>query len=234
VGYLAHEIAHQWWGQGVSWASYRDQWLSEGLAQFAAALYLREKEGEDVYRDLLRKFARWTAKKSRFGPVTLGTRLSHLDFDAYQAIVYDKGALTMGMLLDLVGDQAFFRGLRGFLARHLGQAARTSDLVKAMGESAGRDLKPFFDLWLGSHLLPEIRVAHSVQTAEGRTVLRFNVTQTGPAFVFPLWVSWVEDGKTIRRILDVDATTKTFDLPCQGKPGRITIDPDKIFAGKIL
>ncbi len=234
VGYLAHEIAHQWWGQGVTWATYRDQWLSEGLAQFAAALYLRDKVGEGVYRGILRKFARWTSKKSRFGPVTLGTRLSHLDFDAYQAIVYDKGALTMSMLLDLVGEEAFFRGLRTFFSRHLGQAARTSDLVKAMGEAAGRNLKPFFDRWLGSHLLPEVRVAHSVQTAEGRTVLRFNVTQTGPAFVFPLWVSWVEDGKTVRRVLDVDAPTKTFDLPCQGKPGRITVDPDKVFAGKML
>lgn len=234
VGYLAHEIAHQWWGQGVSWATYRDQWLSEGLAQFAAVLYLRERAGEDVYRGFLRKFARWTVKKSHFGPVTLGTRLSHLDFDAYQAIVYDKGALTLGMLLDLVGEDAFFRGLRAFLERNRGQAARTSSLVKDMGEAAGRDLKPFFDRWLDSHLLPEIRVSHSFQTVGGSSVLRFNVVQAGPAFVFPLWVSWLENGKAVRRVLDVDAATKTFDLPCQGKPARITIDPDKIFPGKIL
>ncbi|MCX6559011.1 MAG: M1 family aminopeptidase [Candidatus Aminicenantes bacterium] len=234
VGYLAHEIAHQWWGQGMTWATYRDQWLSEGLAQLAAALYLRDKEGEGAYRSLLKKFARWTVKKSDFGPVTMGMRLSQVDFSAYQSIVYDKSALVLGMLLDLLGDEPFFRGLRGVFAANRGRAVRTAGFIQAMSAAAGRDLKPFFDLWLNSHLLPEIRVSHVVQTVEGAKVLRFHVTQTGPSFVFPLWVSWVENGKTIRRILDVDTATKSFDLPCGGRPSRISIDPDGIFPGRIL
>jgi hypothetical protein len=234
AGYLAHEIAHQWWGQGLTWATYRDQWLSEGLAQFAAALYMREMEGEDAYRGLLKKFARWTTKKSDFGPVTLGMRLSHFDFAAYQAVVYDKSALVMGMLLDLLGEEPFFRGLRGVFAANRGRTVRTARFVQAMGEAAGRDLKPFFDLWLDSHRLPEIRVSHAVQAVDGAPALRFHVTQTGPSFVFPLWVSWVENGQTIRRVLNVDAATKSFDLPCGGRPSRITLDPDGIFPGKIL
>ncbi|RPJ01898.1 MAG: hypothetical protein EHM31_04600, partial [Candidatus Aminicenantes bacterium] len=90
--FLAHEIAHQWWGQGVSFDSYRDQWLSEGLAQFAAASYLRSKYGEGAFADILKKFSRWTVKKSFRGPVIMGSRLSYFDFSAYQAIVYDKAA----------------------------------------------------------------------------------------------------------------------------------------------
>ncbi|MDD8027074.1 MAG: M1 family aminopeptidase [Acidobacteriota bacterium] len=233
VGYLAHEIAHQWWGQGVSWATYRDQWLSEGLSQFAAILYLRDKMGEGVYRGQLKQFARWTAKKSRFGPVTLGTRLRHLDFAAYQAIVYDKSAVVLGMLLDLVGEERFIRGLRGFFERNRGRAVRTSDFVQAMGQAAERDLKPFFDRWLESHLLPEVRVAHSILTTGDTPVLRFHVTQTGPDFVFPLWVSWIENGRRVRRHLDVAAASQTIDVPCAGRPSRIAIDPDGIFPGRI-
>ncbi len=233
IGYLAHEIAHQWWGQGVSWATYKDQWLSEGLSQFSAALYLRGRQGEDAYRSLMQHFARWTARKSRLGPIILGTRLRHLDFSAYQAIVYDKSALVMGMLLDLVGEERFFRGLRDFFARNRGQAARTRDFIQVMSAAAERDLKPFFDRWLGSHLLPEIRASHSVQTVAGRPVLRVQVTQTGPAFVFPLWIAWTEDGRKVRRSLDMDAASKTFDIPCAGHPSRVRFDPDGIFPGSI-
>jgi hypothetical protein len=234
IGYLAHEIAHQWWGQGVSWATYKDQWLSEGLSQFSAALYLRSRMGEGAYRGLLRQFSRWTVRKSGLGPILLGTRLRHLDFAGYQAIVYDKSALVMAMLLDGLGEDRFFSGLRDFFARHRGQAARTRDFIQAMSAAAGRDLKPFFDRWLGSHLLPELQASHSLHVVDGRPVLRLSLTQTGPAFAFPLWVAWTEDGRKVRRCLDVDAAAKTFDIPCAGRPSRVRFDPDGIFPGRIL
>ncbi len=66
--FLAHEIAHQWWGQGVTPGTYRDQWISEGMAQFAAALYLRRRYGEEVFASILKKFSHWTEKKSDKGP----------------------------------------------------------------------------------------------------------------------------------------------------------------------
>jgi hypothetical protein len=116
--FLAHEIAHQWWGQGVSFDSYKDQWLSEGLAQFAAASYLRHRYGEGAFSSILRKFARWTEKKSFRGPILMGSRLSYFDFTAYQAIVYDKAALVLFMLQDLVGPEAFTAGLKAFFESH--------------------------------------------------------------------------------------------------------------------
>jgi len=115
--FLAHEIAHQWWGQGVSWKSYQDQWISEGLAQFAAMLFLREKYGKGAYSQILKKFSKWTEKKSKWGPISLGSRISYSDFEAYQAIVYNKSALVLNMLMDLLGEDVFFRGLQEFFSR---------------------------------------------------------------------------------------------------------------------
>jgi hypothetical protein len=86
---IAHEIAHQWWGQAVTWDRYRDQWLSEGLAQFAAARYIRERQGERAYLAILKRSP--TRAILDFGPTTLGSRISYLDFTAYQAVVYNSG-----------------------------------------------------------------------------------------------------------------------------------------------
>ncbi|MGD0783354.1 MAG: M1 family aminopeptidase, partial [Candidatus Aminicenantales bacterium] len=231
--FLAHEIAHQWWGQGVSGATYRDQWLSEGLAQYAAVRYLQAKLGRDVYDAALKKFARWTVKKSKWGPIDLGARLSYLDFDAYQAIVYDKAALVLVMLSDLLGEETFLRGLREFFAAYKFKTARTAQFRAVMEKVSGRDLRPFFDLWFGSHLLPEARVATSARKIGEAFVLQVRVTQKGPAFVFPLWLEWEENGRPVRRMFIVDGAVKEFDVLCAARPTRIKIDPDGRLPGSI-
>jgi len=231
--FLAHEIAHQWWGQGVGGATYRDQWLSEGLAQFSAVRYLKAKLGDDVYVAALRKFTRWTEKKSKWGPIDMGSRLSYLDFDAYQAVVYDKSALVLVLLMDLVGEETFFRGLREFFAAFKFKTARTVNFRAVMERTSGRDLKAFFDLWFGSHLLPEAMVAATARKEGEGFVLQVRVTQKGPAFVFPLWLEWEENGRTVRRMFVVDAAVKEFDAACAARPTRIKIDPDKLLPGTI-
>jgi hypothetical protein len=231
--FLAHEIAHQWWGQGVGGATYRDQWLSEGLAQYAAVRYLKAKLGDDAYAAALKKFARWTVKKSKWGPINLGSRLSYIDFDAYQAIVYDKAALVLAMLTDILGEETFFNGLRQFFAAFKFKAARTANFRAIMEKVSGRDLGPFFDLWFGSHLLPQAMVSTSVRKDGGAFVVQVRVTQKGPAFVFPLWLEWEEKGHTVRRMFVVDADVKEFDAPCAVRPAHIKIDPDGRLPGSV-
>ncbi|MBM3292947.1 MAG: hypothetical protein FJY82_00320 [Candidatus Aminicenantes bacterium] len=231
---LAHEIAHQWWGQAVTGATYREQWLSEGLAQFAAAEYLRQKYGERTFAGLLRRFVQWTGKKSVFGPITLGTRISLLDFAAYQAVVYNKTCVVLNMLRDLVGEEAFFRGLRSFFESRAFRPARTSHFRQAMEEASGRDLGPFFRGWFDSHLLPEVQVKHDVGKTGSAFALRFKVSQPKTAFVFPLVVAWQEGGKTVRRTLDVDAPTKEFVFEAAARPAKVKVDPDGFLPARFL
>jgi hypothetical protein len=111
---LAHEIAHQWWGQALTGATYHDQWLSEGLAQYAAVRFLKTRYGEKSLPSILNKYVDWTEKKSHIGPITLGSRLSLFDFKGYQAVLYGKTCVALFLLSDLIGEDVFDRGLRAF------------------------------------------------------------------------------------------------------------------------
>jgi hypothetical protein len=230
--FLAHEIAHQWWGQGVSYATYKDQWLSEGLAQFAAASYIRKKYGEKDFSAVLKKFSHWTEKKSDKGPISLGSRLSFYDFDAYQAIIYDKAALALFMLQDLLGEKVFFSGLKEFFKGHEYSAARTADFVAAMEKVSGRDLKGFFQGWFDSYELPEVRTSWSEESAPDGRRLRIHVIQTKGRFVFPLWIDWTSGGETHSSMAVIDRASQEIVIKVPGKIGRVRINPRRAVPGK--
>ncbi len=73
--FLAHELAHQWWGQAVGWKNYHEQWLSEGVAQYFAALYAEREGGPEVFGEVIEQMRRWSLRHSAQGPVYLGNRL---------------------------------------------------------------------------------------------------------------------------------------------------------------
>lgn len=230
--YLAHEIAHQWWGQGVTWDRYHDQWISEGLAQFASILYLREKHGDSVFSSILKKMSGWTEKKAKWGPITFGSRISHFDFFAFQSIVYDKSSLALNMLRDLLGEELFFKGIKEFFERFKYQAARTNDFVATLSEISGQDLGPFFRGWFMSHRLPEVKVTHQVERTEEDYLLKFHIAQLRNPFVFPLWVEWIQNGKRVRKMIVVDKREHTVEFKLPQKPTKIKINPDKAVPGK--
>jgi hypothetical protein len=231
--FLAHEIAHQWWGQGVSFGTYKDQWLSEGLSQFAAASYLRQRYGPAAYAAILKKFRRWTEKRSSWGPIVMGSRLSYRDYSAYQAIVYNKAALALFMLQDLLGEETFAAGLRAFYEKHKFTAPRTGDFIKAMEVASGRDLGAFFRGWFYAWELPEVRAAWTETVAADGVRVDLRVVQSKGTFVFPLWIEWTQGGTVRRRMIVVDEPTETLTLTLPERPGRIRIDPDGAVPGVI-
>lgn len=230
--FLAHEIAHQWWGQGVSFQSYKDQWLSEGLSQFAATSYLRRTYGEMSFAAILKKFARWTEKKSFRGPIVLGSRLSFYDFQAYQSIVYNKAAMALFMLQDLLGRETFEAGLRTFFEKFKFRAARTGEFITVMEAASGRDLTAFFQGWFSSYELPEVQTTWTETPVPEGVRLDIRVSQVKGRFVFPLWVEWRRAGESGRRMFVVDETTEEVSLTLPQRPDKIRFNPDKAVPGK--
>ena len=115
--FLAHEIAHQWWGQAVGWKNYHEQWLSEGLAQYFAAAVRGARSRSRRARAACSAQMRASAiERRRRGPIYLGYRLGQIQNDArvFRAIVYNKSAVVLHMLRRLIGDEAFYAGLRRF------------------------------------------------------------------------------------------------------------------------
>lgn len=230
--FIAHEIAHQWWGQGLSWGSYHDQWLSEGLAQFASVLYLREKYGEGVYRQIMKKFSSWTRKKSKWGAITMGSRISYGDFEAFQAIVYNKTSLVLNMLKDRLGEDVFFHGLREFFGRYKYSAPRSKKFFETFEEISGEDLDLFFKGWFESYRLPDVKATHHVSRADQGYLLKLNVVQLKGTFDFPLWIEWKENGERIREKVMVVNAVSEFVFERETKPEDIKINPDDWVPGK--
>jgi aminopeptidase N len=206
--FLAHEIAHQWFGQAVGWKNYHEQWLSEGFAQYLAALYAKERRGEGAFRDVLRQFRRWAIADSDQGPVYLGYRLGHIKGESrvFRALVYNKGAAVLHMLRRLIGDEAFFLGLRQFYASHRFNKAGTDDLRTAMEAASERDLNRFFERWIYDNAIPRLRFSSAVEGQE--LIVRFE--QSGDIFDVPVTVGVTySDGKTAEFVVAVtDATTE--------------------------
>ena len=163
--FMAHELAHQWFGQAVGWKNYHEQWLSEGFAQYFAALYAKERRGEGAFRDVLRQFRRWAIEDSDQGPVYLGYRLGHIKGESrvFRALVYNKGAAVLHMLRRLIGDEAFFRGLKNFYAENRFKKAGTDDLRQALEAASGRDLNRFFERWIYDNGIPRLRYSTAVE-----------------------------------------------------------------------
>ncbi len=157
--FLAHELAHQWFGQAVGWKNYHEQWLSEGLSQYMAALYARERRGEGAFRDLLRQFRRFSHDSTSEGPISLGYRLGHIRNESrvFRALVYNKGAAVLHMLRRFVGDEAFFAGLRRYYRENRFKKAGTGDLQQAIETESGQSLERFFERWVFDNGIPRVR-----------------------------------------------------------------------------
>lgn len=195
--FLAHEIAHQWWGQGVGWRNYHEQWLSEGFSQYFAALYASHTLGDQVFVNLIRQMRRWAIRYSDQGPVYLGYRLGHVKGEGkiFRALVYNKAAVVLHMLRRLIGDERFFAGIRHFYRDFRFRKAGTDDLRRVMEEESGVSLERFFERWIYGSRVPVIRftsrVGDSLDPAAGAPSVTLRFEQGDEVFDVPVTVTLV-------------------------------------------
>jgi hypothetical protein len=183
----AHETAHQWWGDLVIWSSYRDQWYSEGLANYCALMMVQEKSPES-FRQIMDMYRRELVEKNKdgvapmdAGPVTLGTRLLSSHFPrGYEAISYGRGAWLFHMLRTMLNDAAkqekksggtgtdelFVRSLRKVRQRYEGKMISTRELLDVFAEDlppalryeGKKSLDWFLDGWVNGSALPTLEL----------------------------------------------------------------------------
>lgn len=207
--FVAHELAHQWWGQAVGWRNYHERWLSEGFAQYFAALYAQHHRGNQTFAGVMRQLRQWGMSASPQGPIYLGYRLGHIrgDSKVFSALVYNKSAAVLHMLRRLVGDDAFFRGVRRFYRTARFSKAGTEDFRLAMEAESNRSLGRFFERWIYGATLPTVKFSHRV---DGDAVV-LHVEQIGDLFDFPLTVTLRYAGKPPVEVI-VPVTDRTVDM----------------------
>lgn len=149
---IAHEAAHQWWGNRVTCASWQHFWLNEGFANFMTAAYLQHAQGEAAYQAHVQ---RWRAKVDTLRAKGADHALVYASWDAPsgddRAVVYQKGAYVLHLLREALGDAVFWQGMRDYTRAHDGRSVVTGDFQRAMEHAAGRSLQPFFDQWVYGH-----------------------------------------------------------------------------------
>ena len=206
--FLAHEMAHQWWGHVVSWKTYRDQWLSEGFAEYSAARYVRARMDRDAEVELIRHMRRElitppitetgvrAGKVAELGPLILGLRAATPETEnAYYALTYYKGALVLRMLHFLFthpgtgDDSAFYAMMRDFTARYAGRAASTEDFFAVASEHFRKsplgikyhmqNLDWFYNQWVLQAVIPSYRLEYSIQQQPNGVLLNGMLKQIG-------------------------------------------------------
>jgi hypothetical protein len=227
--FLAHEIAHPWWGQAVGWRNYHEQWLSEGFAQYFAALYAQHYRGDAVFANVLRQMRKWAIEESPEGPVYLGYRIGHIRNDgrAFRAVVYNKGAAVLHMLRRLIGDDAFFRGMRRFYTGSRFRKVGSDDLRQAMEAESGRSLERFFERWVYNASLPKITFSYRVETRSTGSEAVLHFEQSGELFDVPVTVTvQYADRKAADVVVPVTDRVVDFRVPLTGPLRTIDVSKD--------
>lgn len=196
--FRAHEVAHQWWGIGVDYVSYRDRWLSEGLAEFSGLWYMQTKRNDnDKYFSFLRDWRTDIIQRSaKAGPISLGHRVATAaDGDDYGTIVYYKGAwvahMLRGLMIDLktMNEDRFTAMMRDFYTTYKGKRASTEDFRRTVEAHVNTDMRWFFDQWVNGTAIPSYRVATATESVEGGKVkLTLHVAQDNVPETFKAYV----------------------------------------------
>jgi aminopeptidase N len=217
---IVHELAHQWWGDAVTCGSWRDIWLNEGFATYCEALWAEHLAGPDSLRHAMR------TKKDRYYPGSCYAP----DF-LFNSTVYRKGAWVLHMLRHVVGDDAFFEGLRGYLAAHAYGVAVTADLERAFEDVWGHELGWFFDEWVYREGMPSygIFLEPVAGDGSGRALTEIRIIQetSGPAPMrMPLDACLrLSDGSEFCTVLWDSLAEQSFLVETDRPPVSLAIDP---------
>jgi aminopeptidase N len=229
---VAHEAAHQWFGDLVTCEDWSHIWLNEGFADYFTALYKHHAHGDGEFAlemDELR--AQYLEEDSKRYRRPIATRHYVDPLDMFDTHTYRKGALVLHMIRYLVGEEGWWKGVRSYVDRFAGQTVTTPDLQSVMEEATGASLGTLLDSYVYGAGHPELKVKWDWQPEtrqvhlEVRQVQKLD-EQTG-LFSFPLEVALVEEGRIVVRRVPVAARElQDLYIPSEARPRTVTLDPE--------
>lgn len=226
---VAHEIAHQWFGDSVTEATWADLWLSEGFATYFAGLFIQKHDGEEAFRTYMNNAAQryFAYEKQRNAPIH-DTQTQDL-MKLLNENNYEKGAWVLHMLRMRLGDDAYFRGLRDYYNQHRESNATTEDLRGALERASKTSLREFFARWIygSGHPVYEWS-SQAVEQRNGANLVTIVIkqTQAGLPFLDPIPVTITSEGKTTRVTIQPKGKMATAQIRVGKVPLEIKIDPD--------
>jgi aminopeptidase N len=228
---IAHELAHQWFGDLLTCRDWSHGWLNEGFATYFDALWHEHARGVDEFRYMMYQNAQeYLSEDSKRYRRPIVERTYQQPIDIFDRHLYPKGAWVLHMIRSQLGDEGWWRAIHHYVERHREQTVITSDLERAIEEVTGINLEKFFDQWIFTGGHPEFRVGYSWD--EERRILRLDVEQKQqvdrltPIFDLPVDLLVEVDGQEQRLRVHVDEPRHTFFIPLSCRPRRVRFDPE--------
>jgi hypothetical protein len=238
---VAHEVAHQWWGNTVTTAGYRDEWMMEALANYSALLLLERKRGARAVEEILERYRDHLLDKGvngkpidAAGPILMGARLETSETpEAYRAILYEKGTWIIHMLRRRLGDSAFFALLKDLHTQFLRSNVTTVDLkllaAKHLPQGGPEGtLEQLFGAYAESTGIPVLKLQTKQRRTGNGTVVTVELEQSGVGEDFSIDVPVELDfgrGKTEVRWIRTDGERTSAEWTLPAAPVRVLLDP---------
>lgn len=222
---MAHETAHQWFGDQASETDWPQLWLSEGFASYMPDLYFESRYGKDTLKARLARDRHIVIdfSKTRNTPVVDTTTENPMEL--LNPNSYQKGAWVLHMLRRKLGDSIFQEGIRSYYKQYKGKNASTEDFKKIMEKCSGQNLETFFKQWLHTPGQPKLKIYWQYNQRKEMLVLEINQKQK-EVFKFPLTIKLTHGDKTISKQLDIHQKNTTKEISVPFAPQEVTIDPE--------
>lgn len=223
-GLIAHEVAHQWFGNSASENDWNHVWLSEGFATYFAILYQEsvygdEKRKEELALDRKQIIEYYQKNPSPIVDPSIKDPLKVLSTNTYQ-----KGGWVLHMLRHKLGDDVFWKGIKAYYKKYRNSNAMTADFQKTMETVSGVDLSAFFQQWIFTKGYPELKLNWSY--TNGKLKLSIHQLQEHHSFNFPLEIAITNGDDTKIETLQVTKSKEDFEIPLTKKPEAIYLDPN--------
>ncbi len=239
-GLVAHELAHQWFGDLVTTADWADAWINEGMATYMESVQTEKTRGRDAAAE------EWIGQQEQAEAADLRQERP-LVWGAYQGTdpiqlffsghVYPKGAQLAHQLRRLLGDSLFWAGLKRYLTDNAYKPATTADYADAFEKTCNCDLGWFFDQWAYGIGYPKVHWSRQWSPALKTLVLTVEQTQKvdslHPLFRFPVTVRVITRDSVVRQPIMVAKQRESFPIPLPGDPLSVRFDEGGWLLGQV-
>lgn len=220
---IAHEIAHQWFGNSATENSWNHVWLSEGFATYFSILYEEsvygnEKRKEELKRDRNEVISYYKKNPSPIVDNTIKDPLKVLSVNTYQ-----KAGWVLNMLRHKLGDKVFWQGIKAYYKTYQNSNVMTEDFRKIMEDVSNEKLDNFFQQWIFTKGQPELK--WHWEYTNGKVKIEINQLQN-TNFKFPLEIGFVNNGKIEIKTVSINKKAEVFEIPTNIKPDNVVLDPE--------
>lgn len=222
-GLVAHELAHQWYGDLLTCRDWAHLWLNESFATYFDALWIEHSQGEaDYLYDLFRNSERGMPAGAR-RPIL--DRRYPSPGSMFDGRAYPKGSCVIHMLRRHLGEDAFWRGIQRYTRDNQDRSVETDDLRRALERESGRNLERFFTQWLERPGHPKLKVALAHDGRRGLLTVTIEQTQEGEAYHFPAELLLRFGEREVTHVIPVQTKKERFTLATREAPSAFRFDP---------